>query len=46
MDLFFTVGAFAVGAAFGAMGYRYMLKRDPETLERWAREWKAKTKGL
>lgn len=33
------VGAFA-GAAAGAWGYRYWLKRDPAALERWAQELK------
>lgn len=28
---------FVVGAAAGAWGYRYTLKRDPEKLEAWAR---------
>ena len=30
--------AFLIGVAFGAAGYRYMLKRDPEALEHWAAE--------
>lgn len=30
----------AIGIALGAAGYRYMLKRDPATLERWAAEAK------
>jgi len=33
--------AFAVGFGFGMMGYRYALKRDPERLERFAKEAKA-----
>ena len=31
-----------VGAALGAAAYRFMLKRSPETLEKWAAEIKAK----
>jgi hypothetical protein len=34
------------GVAVGAMGYRYLLKRDPETLERWAQEFKAQGRRL
>jgi hypothetical protein len=33
--------AFAVGFGFGMMGYRYALKRDPERLEKFAKEAKA-----
>ena len=31
-----------LGMGLGAAGYRHMLKRDPETLEMWAKEIKAK----
>jgi hypothetical protein len=30
--------AFLAGVAIGVVGYRYMLKRDPEALEHWASE--------
>ena len=33
--------AFLVGAALGASGYRYFLKRDPVRLEQWADEVRA-----
>lgn len=36
-----------VGIALGAMGYRYLLKRNPAKIEEWARaiaELKAKAK--
>lgn len=33
---FTSVLFLAGGAAAGAMGYRWMLKRDPEKLEAWA----------
>jgi len=33
--------AFVAGAAVGAWGYRYWLKRDPERLEAWAKRLKA-----
>lgn len=33
----FVIGL-VVGAAVGAWGYRYMLKRDPEAVERLADE--------
>lgn len=34
-----------VGIGLGAMGYRYLLKRDPEKLEEWAQQIKNKTRG-
>lgn len=37
-----TLLAFVVGAALGAAGYRYMVKNDPVTLEKWAAEIKAR----
>lgn len=33
--------SFAIGAIFGISAYRYMLKRDPATLEKWLKEGKA-----
>ena len=41
MNVVFGVICFLLGASVGLWGYRYMLKRDPETLERWAQEAKA-----
>lgn len=38
IELIIDAAFFLVGAACGAWGYRYMLKRDPETLEEWARK--------
>ena len=35
------VVTFLVGAALGASGYRYFLKRDPVRLEQWADEVRA-----
>lgn len=35
----FVVG-FLLGAVLGTMGYRFMLKRNPELLEKWAKEIK------
>lgn len=45
MDLITLAIGAAVGLFVGAAGYRYMLKRDPERLEAWAREIKARTRG-
>lgn len=44
MELISIVLAALVGLCVGAGGYRYMLKRDPEKLEAWARQIKAKTR--
>lgn len=33
---------FVVGAVLGAAAYRFMLKRNPATLAKWAAEIKAK----
>lgn len=38
IELIVDAAIFLVGAAVGAWGYRYLLKRDPETLEEWARK--------
>lgn len=40
-DLFTLAIAFVLGIGAGAAGYRYMLKKDPATLEKWAAEAKA-----
>lgn len=41
MELILMLVLFAVGAGCGAAAYRALLKKDPETLERWAKEAKA-----
>lgn len=43
MDLITLAIGIAVGLFVGAAGYRFMLKRNPEQLEAWAREIKART---
>ena len=40
LNILFLAVAFAVGLGLGAAGYRYFLKRDPEKLERFAKEAK------
>lgn len=45
MDLIALLVGAAGGLFVGAAGYRYMLKRNPEKLEAWAREIKARTRG-
>lgn len=45
MDLITLGLGFAGGLFVGAAGYRYLLKRDPEKLEAWAREIKSRTRG-
>jgi hypothetical protein len=40
MDIIAMGLALIVGAALGAGGYRYMLKRDPAALEAWAKKLK------
>lgn len=44
MELIFIAAALVVGIGLGAMGYRYMLKRDPEKLEEWAKLIREKTR--
>lgn len=47
MELFFPlVAGLALGVFVGAAGYRYLLKRDPERLEAWAKELKAASRRL
>lgn len=41
MELILMLVMFAIGAGCGAAGYRYMVKKDPATLEKWAAEAKA-----
>ena len=36
MDIIIPIIAFLVGAALGASGYRYYLKRDPARIEKLA----------
>lgn len=43
LELIGYVGAMLVGVAAGVWGYRYALKRDPEALERLAREIRDRT---
>lgn len=38
MELIPLIIAGVVGIALGAMGYRYLLKRNPEKIEQWAAE--------
>jgi hypothetical protein len=40
LNILFLALAFAAGLAFGAMGYRSLLKRDPEKLEELAKKAK------
>ncbi len=44
MELIFIAAALVVGIGLGTMGYRYMLKRDPEKLEEWAKLIREKTR--
>jgi hypothetical protein len=41
-----TILLCVASAALGAAGYRYMLKKDPVTLEKWAAEAKEAGKKL
>lgn len=41
MELISFAGAFVAGAAVGAWGYRYLLKRSPEAVERLAAQARA-----
>lgn len=43
IELIVDAAIFLFGAAVGAWGYRYLLKRDPETLEEWARKARSLT---
>jgi len=38
LELLFTIATHAVAVGVGAWGYRWMLRRDPAKLERWAAE--------
>jgi hypothetical protein len=40
LSILFLTLAFVAGLAFGAMGYRYLLKRDPAKLEEMAKKAK------
>ena len=44
--MFTILVSLIVGTGLGAAGYRYMLKKDPVTLEKWAAEAKAAGKKL
>lgn len=43
MELIMFLAGCAAGLFVGAAGYRYMLKRDPDKLEEWARVIREKT---
>ena len=43
IDFITFLATFVIGAAWGAWVYRYLLKRDPETLEEWARKARSLT---
>lgn len=43
MDLMTLAIGLAIGLFVGASGYRYMLKRNPDKLEEWARIIREKT---
>lgn len=45
MDLIAIGIGFAAGAVTGVMCYRYLLKRDPDKLERWAAQAKSAGKS-
>jgi hypothetical protein len=45
MDLISLAIGIAIGIAVGVMCYRYLIKRDPEKLERWAAQAKSAGKS-